>query len=94
MQLSPHRSGSQARINIFNRQGHVRTWDEIEREVLRIALVENGGSVLRAARSLGIGRNTLYRRLTFLNVAQPNDGIRREPVRTGPTLNPAVTSLR
>jgi DNA-binding NtrC family response regulator len=71
MHSKPKHAGVQNRINIFNRQGHVRTWDEIEREILRVALAEHGGSVLRTAVSLGIGRNTLYRRLAYPEASQP-----------------------
>jgi transcriptional regulator of acetoin/glycerol metabolism len=43
--------------------GHVRTLDEIETEAIRLALELYRGNLSEAARRLGIGRSTLYRKL-------------------------------
>ncbi len=44
-----------------------------ERTRILLAIEENGGSRLHAARTLGIGRSTLYRRLTQLGIATRRD---------------------
>ena len=41
---------------------------ELERPLLAHALAETGGNQLRAARLLGINRNTLRKRLTALQI--------------------------
>ena len=40
-----------------------RTLDEIEAEAIRAALAATGGNVSEAAKQLGVGRNTIYRKL-------------------------------
>jgi DNA-binding NtrC family response regulator len=52
-------------VGIFNSDGHVRPLEEIERDVIRLALIESGGSVTRAACGLRIGRSTLYRKMDW-----------------------------
>jgi transcriptional regulator of acetoin/glycerol metabolism len=69
MQFVSKAIGPQTRIDLLDRQGHVRKLEDIEAEVLRVALASQGGSVFRAALSLGIGRSTFYRRLPFLKVS-------------------------
>jgi DNA-binding NtrC family response regulator len=41
----------------------VRTLEEVEREAIKIALARTGGNKIVAARSLGIGKTTMYRKL-------------------------------
>lgn len=43
--------------------GHVRPLDEVEREAIGLAIRLYDGNLSEAARRLGIGRSTLYRRL-------------------------------
>jgi DNA-binding NtrC family response regulator len=43
--------------------GHVRSLDAIEAEMIRIAISHYGGRMSEVARRLGIGRSTLYRKL-------------------------------
>lgn len=50
-------------ISIFTRDGHIRPLEEIERDVIRLALAKSGGSITRAAAQLRIGRSTFYRKL-------------------------------
>ncbi|MBV1692512.1 hypothetical protein KRR38_33995 [Novosphingobium sp. G106] len=50
-------------ITILDDDGHVRTLDEIEADLIHLALSIYGGCVAEAARGLGIGRSTLYRKL-------------------------------
>lgn len=46
----------------FDESGHVHTLAEIEAAALEAALARYGGSMSEAARRLGIGRSTLYRK--------------------------------
>lgn len=48
--------------------GQVRKLKCIEEEVIRFALAHAGGSMTRAAKSLGIGRSTLYRKLEEMDI--------------------------
>lgn len=43
--------------------GHAAGFEDSERAILRQALARSGGNVARAARELGIGRATMYRRM-------------------------------
>jgi transcriptional regulator of acetoin/glycerol metabolism len=54
-------------IRIFTAGGEVRKLDEIERDVICLALLLNKGCVTKAAVQLGIGRSTLYRKLPELD---------------------------
>lgn len=46
----------------FGEDGHIRSLAEIEADALDAALARYGGSMSEAARRLGIGRSTLYRK--------------------------------
>jgi DNA-binding NtrC family response regulator len=49
--------------DLIDAQGRVKTLKSIEEEAIRYALQHSGGSMTRAARILGIGRSTLYRKV-------------------------------
>lgn len=51
-------------ISPFREDGELRELADIEAEVIRVALIGCGGSMTQVARQLGVGRSTLYRRLT------------------------------
>ena len=60
------RDGEKARNcrNGFLRpDGHVRPLEEVEREAIGLAIRRYEGNLSEAARRLGSGRSTLYRRL-------------------------------
>ncbi|WP_254514852.1 helix-turn-helix domain-containing protein [Novosphingobium sp. G106] len=50
-------------VMILAPDGNVRTLMEIEADLIHLAVSIYGGSVSKAARRLGIGRSTLYRKL-------------------------------
>ncbi|WP_454918308.1 response regulator [Xanthobacter sediminis] len=52
--------------------GHVRPLEEIEEKVIRFACALYGGRLTEVARRLGIGRSTLYRKLSRLGLAVPD----------------------
>lgn len=54
--------------------GEIRTLAEIEREAILSTLAQVGGNRAEAARLLGIGTKTLYRRLHEYGVLGPEDG--------------------
>ena len=65
----PTSSNLRQEINAFDSRGEIRPFDEIEADVIRIALDACEGSVTRAASRLQIGRSTLYRKVRSLNYA-------------------------
>lgn len=56
-------AGEKSGVMILAPDGNVRTLDEIEADLIHLAVSIYGGSVSKAARRLGIGRSTLYRKL-------------------------------
>lgn len=55
-------------VNLFDEDGHMRTLEELEGEIIRIAINHYRGRMSEVARRLGIGRSTLYRRLVELGL--------------------------
>jgi DNA-binding NtrC family response regulator len=68
---------------LLDRQGRLKNLKSIEEEAIRLALHHTGGCMTRAARTLGIGRSTLYRRVNELNISY----IPRENQETRPMIN-------
>lgn len=69
---------------LFDAQGRLRKLKSLEEEAIRLALRHAGGCMTRAARSLGIGRSTLYRRVNELSL---ENYMSRENQITRPTIN-------
>lgn len=61
---SPHGGG----VILFGPDGHLRTLEEIEADVIRLAIGHYRGRMSEVARRLGIGRSTLYRKLGDLGI--------------------------
>jgi DNA-binding NtrC family response regulator len=60
--------------------GHMRKLDELESEMIRLAISRYDGHMSEVARRLGIGRSTLYRKLKELGLedgAEPEDALKR-----------------
>jgi DNA-binding NtrC family response regulator len=57
-----------AGITLFEGDGHVRQLAEIEADVIRLAIGHYRGRMTEVARRLGIGRSTLYRKLSELGI--------------------------
>ncbi|MDE3016219.1 MAG: sigma-54-dependent Fis family transcriptional regulator [Pseudomonadota bacterium] len=53
---------------LIDGQGRIKKLRLIEEDAIRLALRHAGGSMTRAAKSLGIGRSTLYRRVQELEI--------------------------
>ncbi|MBL4871203.1 MAG: sigma-54-dependent Fis family transcriptional regulator, partial [Robiginitomaculum sp.] len=50
-------------IKILDRQGHLRTLEDIEGDLIQFAIDTYSGHMSEVARRLGIGRSTLYRKV-------------------------------
>ncbi|HEX8256641.1 MAG TPA: sigma-54 dependent transcriptional regulator, partial [Allosphingosinicella sp.] len=55
-------------ITLFSSDGHLRPLEEIEADVIRLAIGHYRGRMTEVARRLGIGRSTLYRKLGELGI--------------------------
>ncbi|MEK7265792.1 MAG: sigma-54 dependent transcriptional regulator, partial [Pseudomonadota bacterium] len=50
-------------VEVFDRDGHLRTLESIERDLIKLAIDTYDGRMSEVARRLGMGRSTLYRKL-------------------------------
>lgn len=59
-------------VSVLDREGHLRTLEDIERDLIAFAIETYHGHMSEVARRLGIGRSTLYRKVRehALNVEQ------------------------
>jgi DNA-binding NtrC family response regulator len=57
-----------AAITLYEADGHIRQLADIEADVIRLAIGHYRGRMTEVARRLGIGRSTLYRKLTELGI--------------------------
>ena len=55
--------GKDAPVRILDGRGHVRPLDEVERDLIQLAIEIYAGHMSEVARRLGIGRSTLYRKV-------------------------------
>ncbi|HVM22007.1 MAG TPA: sigma-54 dependent transcriptional regulator [Sphingomicrobium sp.] len=55
-------------ITLYTSDGHVRPLEEIEADIIRLAIGHYRGRMTEVARRLGIGRSTLYRKLGDLGI--------------------------
>ena len=63
-------AGSPYSIPATDPSGHMRRLEEIESEMIRLAIARYEGHMSEVARRLGIGRSTLYRKLKDLGLEQ------------------------
>ena len=59
-------------LNLFKDDGHIITLEDAEMALIKMAL-GHYSSVSEAARRLGMGRSTLYRKMEEYNIKQPED---------------------
>ena len=52
-----------APVRILDGRGHVRPLEEVERDLIQLAIEIYAGHMSEVARRLGIGRSTLYRKV-------------------------------
>ena len=55
-------------VTLFHPDGNLRALEEIEADVIRLAIGHYRGRMSEVARRLGIGRSTLYRKLGELGI--------------------------
>jgi len=55
-------------VTLFTSEGHLRTLEEIEADIIRLAIGHYRGRMTEVARRLGIGRSTLYRKLSDIGI--------------------------
>ncbi|MET0180471.1 MAG: sigma-54 dependent transcriptional regulator [Novosphingobium sp.] len=55
-------------VTLYGADGNLRSLDAIEADVIRLAIGHYRGRMTEVARRLGIGRSTLYRKLTELGI--------------------------
>lgn len=55
-------------ITIFDDDGHIRPMEEIEADLIRLAIGHYRGRMTEVAKRLGIGRSTLYRKLGDIGI--------------------------
>lgn len=68
--LTPIGSGGQVGVPAINDDGEFRRLDEIEADIIRLALGHYRGHITEIARRLGIGRSTLYRKMREFGLTQ------------------------
>ncbi len=61
--LAPTANGATIGIPALNEDGEIRRLDDIEADLIRLALGHYRGHITEVARRLGIGRSTLYRKM-------------------------------
>jgi DNA-binding NtrC family response regulator len=55
-------------VSVYTGDGHLRPLEEIEADIIRLAIGHYRGRMTEVARRLGIGRSTLYRKLGDLGI--------------------------
>jgi len=55
-------------VNLYCQDGHLRSLEDIEADIIRLAIGHYRGRMTEVARRLGIGRSTLYRKLGELGI--------------------------
>ena len=60
--------GGAPSVTLYTGDGHLRQLEEIEADIIRLAIGHYRGRMTEVARRLGIGRSTLYRKLGELGI--------------------------
>ncbi|NBC35712.1 response regulator [Novosphingobium sp. FSY-8] len=68
--LSGGNQHESAGVMLFTADGNLRPLEEIEADVIRLAIGHYRGRMTEVARRLGIGRSTLYRKLSDLGISE------------------------
>jgi DNA-binding NtrC family response regulator len=55
-------------VTLYLQDGHLRSLEDIEADIIRLAIGHYRGRMTEVARRLGIGRSTLYRKLGELGI--------------------------
>jgi DNA-binding NtrC family response regulator len=68
--VHPHREDSPYAFSATDTAGHMRRLEDVESEMIRLAISRYEGHMSEVARRLGIGRSTLYRKLKDFGLEQ------------------------
>ncbi len=68
MEMATLPAQESAGVQLYTADGNLRPLDDIEADVIRLAIGHYRGRMTEVARRLGIGRSTLYRKLTDLGI--------------------------
>ena len=79
--------GSPYALATTDGSGHIRKFEDLESEIIRMAIARYEGHMSEVARRLGIGRSTLYRKLKEFGLEPQAHG---EPMAEGGTLEDAI----
>ncbi len=60
-------------FSVVEVSGHMRKMEDMESEIIRMAIARYDGHMSEVARRLGIGRSTLYRKLKEFGLEQPDE---------------------
>lgn len=63
-------ANQEAGVTLYLADGHMRPLDDIEADIIRLAIGHYRGRMTEVARRLGIGRSTLYRKLAELGISE------------------------
>ena len=63
------RQGASPAVALHDAKGDMRRLEDIEADLIRLALVQYGGRMSETARRLGIGRSTLYRKMREYDIS-------------------------
>ena len=61
--LRPTPSEVDKAVHLLDREGHLRSLEDVERDLIQFAIENYSGHMSEIARRLGIGRSTLYRKV-------------------------------
>jgi DNA-binding NtrC family response regulator len=70
--LAPSRRGNG--VSVITAEGELRRLEEVEGDMIRLAISRYRGQMSEVARRLGIGRSTLYRKVRELGIDVRGDG--------------------
>ena len=63
-----HDDGDDLGIRVVNDAGEMRRLEDVEADMIKLALSRYDGHMSKVARKLGIGRSTLYRKVRELGL--------------------------
>jgi DNA-binding NtrC family response regulator len=66
-------TGSPYALSVTDAGGHIRKFEDLESEIIRMAIGRYEGHMSEVARRLGIGRSTLYRKLKEFGLEPDED---------------------
>ena len=68
MEMASHPAQDGVGVQLYTTDGNLRPLEDIEADVIRLAIGHYRGRMTEVARRLGIGRSTLYRKLSDLGI--------------------------